>query len=136
MEKPLLICVIDDDDIYRYTISKNLKALNLTSDMLVFSDREQAINFMTDNVGNPNQLPDIILLDINMPVMDGFQFMEEYVKLEPLIAKEIAVYMISSSVNPQDIQRAKAVPEIADYLVKPINPTKLGAILQSLMEAR
>lgn len=131
-----MIYIVDDDDIYRYTISRNLEALNLSNEKLVFSDGEQAINFMIDNVGNYNNLPDVILLDINMPVMDGFQFMEEYVKLKPLIAKEIAVYMISSSVNPQDIQRAKAVPEIVDYLVKPINPTKLGAILQSLMEAR
>ena len=132
MAKPFLICIIDDDDIYRYTISRNLKSLKLSRKMLIFSDGEEAINFMMDNVGNSNDLPDIIFLDINMPIMDGFQFMEEYTKLKPRVGKKIVIYMISSSVNPVDINRAKAISEISDYLIKPIETGELGNILKSL----
>jgi CheY-like chemotaxis protein len=134
MGKPFLICLIDDDDIYRYTISKNLEAQKLSRKMLIFSDGEEAINFMIDNVGNSSNLPDIIFLDINMPIMDGFQFMEEYAKLKPRVGKKIIIYMISSSVNPADIERVKAISEISDYLIKPIEPGKLGELLISLEE--
>ncbi len=134
MGKPFLICIIDDDDIYKYTISRNLKPLKLTRKMLVFSDGEEAINFMMDNLGNSKDLPDIIFLDINMPIMDGFQFMEEYTKLKPRVGKKIIIYMISSSVNPADIERAKKISEISDYLIKPIAAGKLANLLKSLQE--
>lgn len=132
MSKPLIISIIDDDDIYRYTILKTIQALNISRQTLIFIDGEQALQFMTDNVANVDELPDVILLDVNMPVMDGFGFMEEYVKLIPRIAKKIIVFMISSSVNPKDIDLAKSIPEITDYIVKPIEPGKLVRILADL----
>jgi CheY-like chemotaxis protein len=51
------------------------------------------------NTGNPDLLPDIILLDINMPIMDGFLFMEEYIKLKHEINKDIAIYLVTSSID-------------------------------------
>lgn len=132
MKKPFLICIIDDDDIYRYTISRNLEAQKISRKMLIFSDGEEALNFMMDNLGNSSNLPDIIFLDINMPIMNGFEFMQEYAKLKPRVGKKIIIYMISSSVNPADINRAKAISEISDYLIKPIEPRKLGILLKSL----
>ncbi|MFS4467390.1 response regulator [Maribacter sp. 2210JD10-5] len=132
MSKPFLICIIDDDDIYRYTITRNLKALNISQKVLIFTDGEEAINFMIDNVGNSQNLPDIIFLDINMPIMDGFEFIEEYVKLKPRVGKKILIYMVSSSVNPVDIERAEAISEISDYLIKPIERNKLIGLIKSL----
>ena len=69
-----------------------------------------------------------------MPIMDGFQFMEEYTKLKPRVGKKIIIYMISSSVNPADIERAKKISEISDYLIKPIAAGKLANLLKSLQE--
>ena len=132
MQKPFLIYIIDDDDIFRYTITRSLKDQKLSKEIVVFPDGEKAINFMIDNAADTNSLPDIIFLDINMPIMDGFQFMEEYTKLKPLIDKKIIIYMISSSVNPADIERTKNIIEINDYLIKPIPAVKLGALLNSL----
>ena len=132
MSKPFLICIIDDDDIFRYTMKRHLGTLKIPQKILAFPDGEQAINFMVDNVGNSQTLPDIIFLDINMPIMDGFQFMEEYVKLKPRVGKKITVYMISSSVNPTDLEKAKGITEISDYLIKPIEPEKLGELIQLL----
>jgi CheY-like chemotaxis protein len=87
---------------------------------------------MLDNVDNSSNLPDVIFLDINMPVMDGFQFMEEYIKLKPQLSKQITIYMATSSVDEVDIKRAKQISEIADYLVKPIEPDKLLSIIENL----
>ena len=132
MEKSFLICIIDDDDISRYYMSRNLESLNLSREMLVFSDGEDAISYIENNINNSFDLPDVIFLDINMPIMDGFQFMEAYTKLKPRIDKEISIYMTSSSISPEDVQRAKAVSEISDYLVKPVEPEKLGYFITIL----
>ena len=132
MGKSFLIYIIDDDDISRYSMSRNLEALKIARKILIFPDGEEAINFMMDNIGKSSILPDIIFLDINMPVMDGFQFIEEYAKLKPRVGKKIIIYMTSSSINTVDIERAKAISEISDYLIKPIEPKKLGVLLESI----
>lgn len=132
MKNPFVISIVDDDDIYRYSIMRTLKDLNVTKKILVFRDGEEAIDFMLDNLGNSQDLPDVIFLDINMPIMDGFEFMEEYVKIKPKVGKKITVYMISSSVNPVDLEKAKSISEISDYIVKPIEAEKLVTIIKEL----
>ncbi len=130
--KPLVISVVDDDDIYKFTIKRTLDLLKLTKKVLMFSDGEEAIDFLNDNIKNTQTLPDIIFLDINMPVMDGFEFMEEFIKLKPKTDKKIIVYMVSSSVDPADLQRAKEISEISDYIVKPIEADQISEIVESL----
>ena len=126
------ICVIDDDDIYQFTIVKILKSINLDKKISLFSDGEEALEFLIDNLYNNEELPDIIFLDINMPIMDGFQFMEEYVKIKPKLNKKIIIYMVSSSVDPVDIERAKNISDISDYIIKPIKAGQLQEIMANL----
>jgi CheY-like chemotaxis protein len=132
MPKPFIICIIDDDEVYKFTITKIIEIKNLAKKILVFSDGEEALDFMVDNVGNNQKLPDVIFLDINMPVMDGFQFMEEYVKIKPRVGKKIIIYMVSSSVDPVDLEKAKRFSDISDYIVKPIKSDQLSKIVDSL----
>ena len=121
--------LLDDDDIYRYTIVKNIEALRSSKKILVFKNGNEALQFMLDNVETIDNLPDTILLDVNMPVKDGFEFMEEYEKFKPETKSVIKVFMISSSINPADIIRATTNPEICGYISKPINAIKLQRIL-------
>jgi CheY-like chemotaxis protein len=130
--KPLVISIVDDDEVYKFTIKRTLDLLKLTKKILMFSDGEEAIDFLNDNIKNTQTLPDIIFLDINMPVMDGFEFMEEFIKLKPKTDKKIIVYMVSSSVDPADLQRAKEISEISDYIVKPIEADQISEIVESL----
>lgn len=132
MTKPFIICLIDDDDIYKYTITRTIKTNKLARKILMFSNGEEALEFMIDNVGNNQNLPDVIFLDINMPILDGFQFMEEYVKIKPRVGKEVTIYMVSSSVDPVDLAQAKQISEISDYIIKPITPEQLSAIVETL----
>ncbi|QNK78055.1 response regulator [Winogradskyella undariae] len=129
------ICVIDDDDIYQFTITKILESIKLSKKILLFSDGEEALDFMVDNLYNDDKLPDIIFLDINMPIMDGFQFMEEYVEIKPKLNKKIIIYMVSSSVDPVDIAKAKEISDVSDYIIKPIKAGQLRSIMSNL-EAR
>jgi CheY-like chemotaxis protein len=132
MSRPLIIFIVDDDEIYKYTMTKTIERQKIAKKILTFSDGEEAINFMIDNIGNSIDLPDIIFLDINMPIMDGFQFMEEYVLLKPRIGKKIVIYMVTSSVDPVDIDRAKKISEISNYIVKPIKADKLSEIMAAI----
>jgi CheY-like chemotaxis protein len=99
---------------------------------MVFSDGEEALDFMLDNLHNDKELPDVIFLDIDMPIMDGFQFMEEYIKIKPKLGKKITIYMVSSSVDPVDIERAKKISDITDYMVKPVTHDQLKHIVGDL----
>ena len=132
--KPYVICIIDDDDIYQFTMKKTLELNKMARKLLVFSDGEEAIEFMHDNLGNKSELPDVIFLDINMPIMDGFQFMEEYAKLKPIVVKKIIIYMVTSSVDEADITRANKIGEISDYIIKPIKAEQLKDIIDKLEE--
>ncbi|SMD38208.1 Response regulator receiver domain-containing protein [Reichenbachiella faecimaris] len=132
MNKPYKICIIDDDEIYKFTVTSTLMIKKLAREILEFSDGEEALGFMTANLSNHTQLPDVILLDINMPIMDGFQFIEEYIKIKPSVSKKIAIYMVSSSLDPIDLDKAKTYNEISDYIVKPIKPTELFEIVNRL----
>lgn len=132
MSKPFIICLIDDDDIYQFTFTKGLKSSKVAKRILVFSDGEEAMDFMLDNVSNPEALPDVIFLDINMPVMDGWEFLEEFVELKPKVGKEITIYMVSSSVDPADVDRAKAISDVSDYLIKPVGEDQLSKIIEGI----
>ena len=89
-----------------------------------FYNGKEAIDFLI-NPENQNQLPDIIFLDINMPVMDGWGFMESFVKIKPQLGKKITIYMVSSSINQDDINRAKGISDVTDYVIKPISQDTL-----------
>lgn len=125
-----IICLIDDDKVYQYTATKSLKASTVVRQVLVFNDGEEAYNYLVDNLNSRDNLPDIIFLDINMPYMDGWEFMSEFIKLQPKLSKTITIYMVSSSVQKEDIERAEELELISDYIIKPITTQRFKEILE------
>lgn len=134
MNTPVNICIVDDDDIYQFTVIKTLELLEFEKNIQVFSDGEEALEFLLNNLDKNEELPDVIFLDINMPIMDGYQFMEEYVKIKSKLGKKTVIYMVSSSVDPVDIEKAKRISDISDYIIKPIEPGKLKSIMEKLIK--
>lgn len=119
------LTIVDDDDIFVFLTTKIIEQTNLVDLIKVFGNGLDAINFLKENKNNVDALPDIILLDLNMPIMNGWQFLEEYNKLNPTIGKKITIYICSSSISPDDITRAKTISEVSDYIIKPITKDKL-----------
>ena len=109
------VCIIDDDTIYTSIISKLIQNYSSVKETLVLGNGEEAINYL-----KTNDAPDIILLDLEMPVMDGWEFLEHYMVLKSQLPKECKLYVCSSSVNPVDINRAKTYDCVVDYISKPI----------------
>ncbi len=136
MNKPFILCFIDDDEVYQYTVTRSVKTQNLAKKILIFNDGEEAIWFLADNLSNSENLPDIIFLDINMPIMDGWQFLDEFVKIKPRLSKKITIYIITSSPNPADMAQAQRISEISDYIVKPIKPEMLKELVDNYMNSQ
>ena len=114
------IGIIDDDKIYQFTLMRIINDNKQAEKIITFSDGEKAIHYLTDNKSTNENIPDIIFPDVNMPIMDGWQFIDEYASIKTEIKKKIVIFMLSSSVNPIDIERASKINEISDYIIKPM----------------
>lgn len=117
-----LACIIDDDNIYVNLIKKIIETKALCENLIVFNDGKQSIDYFEALLQNldKERIPDIIFLDLNMPVMDGWQFLERFTKIKNKFGKVITLYIVSSSIYPEDINRAKSLETVEDYLIKPI----------------
>jgi len=115
------IWVVDDDTIYQIIVNKIIQKSEMFSTISSFKNGKDAINAVSNSLNNIESFPDIILLDINMPIMDGWEFMEELQVLKPSINKQIIVYIVSSSIAVEDKNKAKSYPDILGYLSKPVN---------------
>lgn len=115
------IWVIDDDAIYQIIITKIIQKTALFSSISSFRDGKEGIIALINTIENKESLPDIILLDINMPVMDGWEFMQEMGMLQSLKNENISVYIASSSIAIEDRNKSKKYPAILGYLSKPIS---------------
>ena len=87
------------------------------------------MNFLHSHATDPNKLPDIIFLDIYMPITDGWMFLDEFRKSKAEFAKKMRIYMVSSSIDPRDLNRARSSPEVEDYVEKPISLNKFSELL-------
>ncbi len=125
-----LACIIDDDSMYVNLVKKIIEAKNLCENLMVFKNGKDAINYFEVILNNLDKesIPEIIFLDINMPVMDGWQFLESFTKIKNKLGKTITLYIVSSSINPADIERAKGINSVKDYLIKPVTIDDLEAI--------
>ena len=121
--------VVDDDKIFHFIIKKLLLNNNINVNSTFFENGLEAIDGIKSKLENGENLPDLILLDINMPILDGWQFLEEFKLLKKFLKEEISIYIISSSDNVVDRNRAKDFKEdIKDYYLKPMTIESLNSI--------
>lgn len=123
------ICIIDDDELYKLLLKKTINNLKGKTEVISYANGQEAIHGLLENKSNPSKLPDTILLDINMPVMDGWEFMEEYLSIQEEFSKSMVIYIASSSIAHQDIEKSKTYKEISGYLIKPIVKSTVASLL-------
>ena len=131
VKKLPIIGIIDDDTIYHFILTSIINKYKLAESILSFLDGEKAIQYLTDNKTNNKKIPDVFFLDVNMPIMDGWMFIEQYARIKPDITKKILVFMLSSSMNPIDIERAGKISEISNYIIKPLNLEEVKIIFEN-----
>lgn len=126
------LALVDDDDVFVFLTTRMLEKYNLVDLIKIFENGYDALAFIKENLGNIEALPDIILLDLSMPIMDGWQFLDEFVKINLKIGKKITIYICSSSISPNDIARAKAISAVSDFIIKPMTKEKLIEMIKNL----
>lgn len=126
--------LIDDDDIFVFLTKKAIENTSLVELIRVFGNGLDAINFLIEHCEDLEALPEIILLDLSMPIMDGWQFLDQFTKLAPKIDKKITIYICSSSISPSDVELAKKNNLVSDYIIKPITKDKLIDLLKNIIE--
>ncbi|PKA04651.1 response regulator [Leptospira ellisii] len=106
--------------------------LGRTKKLRDFQDGEVALQQLQSLSADRDELPDAILLDINMPFMDGWQFLDEFKKIQGNLAKNVKIFMVSSSVDERDIVKANSFPEVRGYLSKPLTQDHIQKLYNDL----
>lgn len=124
--------LIDDDEIFTYIIKKIIEESEIAEQITIFGNGRDAINYLTEAAEEEALLPKVIFLDLNMPLLDGWGFLDEYIRLKPKLCKKINLYVITSSVSTYDHEKSKEYSDITDFIVKPLAKEKFIAIVKKM----
>lgn len=126
-----IVCVIDDDPLFQHLMKKLIKRALPEHELLQFENGKLALDFFNKKTAIAADLPQLIFVDINMPLLNGWQFLEGFEILSiPDYAP--AIYMASSSCDKADIDLAASYAQLQGYLIKPIPPAELSGIIQGV----
>ncbi|WP_298322913.1 response regulator [uncultured Dokdonia sp.] len=127
-----IACIIDDDPIFVFGAQRLMKMSNFCKGFLIFHDGEQALNHLAPVLRGTveSAIPDVILLDINMPILDGWQFLDGIITIE--VIKKITIFIVTSSIDPRDKEKAKSYSNVKNFVVKPITQDKLNDLMAQM----
>lgn len=128
MKKIDLACIIDDDPIHVFGAKRAISIANMCNSILVFNNGKDAFDKISAILKSGENLPQLILLDINMPIWDGWDFLDEFIKLP--MTKDTTIFIMTSSVDPSDQAKAKKYNQVNDFIIKPITVEKLTEALK------
>jgi len=128
------ILLIDDDEPTNFISKMLIEEMNCADHIQVEQSGQDALNYLTNSehhCGNDKNYPcpDLIFLDINMPAMNGWEFLEKYDVLDPVHKGKVITVMLTTSLNPDDRLRANENPDISKFESKPLTTEKLERIL-------
>ncbi|MCS7017979.1 MAG: response regulator [Cytophagales bacterium] len=134
------VMLIDDNDIDNLINQKMLESANICENIYTHSGAKSAIEFLKNmeklskSLPNARILPDLIFLDIDMPLMDGFQFLDQFDKLSAETKRHCQIIMLTSSINQQDVHKAKSYGYVKKYINKPLTIEEIRKLEQLASE--
>jgi CheY-like chemotaxis protein len=123
------IFLIDDDGLVNFLNQEIIKDSYPTKNVRCFESATEALETIKEMINSSNsQLPQLILVDINMPVMDGWEFLAAFDRLPKNTLKDCKVIMHTSSIDPRDVEKAKTFSCVIDYIAKPLTIQSMSKI--------
>ena len=122
------VMVIDDNQIDRYIIETVIKKAGFAEEVISRESARSALKYLEEYANNHEALPQVIFLDINMPAMDGWEFLTQYKMLTKKATKTIVIVMLTTSLNPDDEMKSKEIKEVYGYRNKPLTRLMLEEI--------
>ncbi len=127
-ERPIHILLVDDDEVTNF-LSREMLRIFLHDPIIdEVLNGQDALSYLKDKVAHQESLPHLILLDINMPIMDGWEFLKEFGQLTWPGLEAISVVMFTSSVYHEDIDKARSFTIVRDIFSKPLDEEKIRSI--------
>lgn len=126
------VCIIDDDPIFVFGAKRLMQQADFCESVLVYTNGRVALDSLRLIMESKNldEIPELIFLDLNMPVLDGWGFLDEFTKIST--PRTILIYIVTSSISSFDKQKAKEYAQaVKEYVIKPITPVKLKEIIES-----
>lgn len=128
MQKLRCILLVDDDDITNFVHESLIEEAAVAEKVLIAKNGQEALDIIIHEAEESTDYPDLIFLDINMPVMNGFEFLDAYQRLDEKVKRSVVIVMLTTSLNERDIERTQDTG-VADFLNKPLTNDKLEAII-------
>ena len=123
-----LVMLVDDNDTDNFISKRIIEITNFANEVIVKSSGKSALDYLDENKDNVEMLPEIIFLDINMPIVDGFVFLYEFEKFNDTIKDKCKVIILSSSDNKRDIDKIVNNDYVIKFITKPLTETALEEI--------
>ena len=132
LEQVKLVMLVDDSQTDRFIHKKLLEIYSIGSAVIEYSAARDAIEYLSEVQSDVDKIPDIILLDVLMPEMNGFDFLNVFKDVYPKLKKEPIIYMLSSTDDESDLKRARRIKMVQRMLRKPFSPETLIKALSEL----
>ncbi|MBZ9631265.1 response regulator [Salegentibacter sp. LM13S] len=130
MKKINLACIIEDDPVHQLLTQNYVKLTGMVDNLMLCKNGMEAYNLLKSLITAGETVPELILLDLNMPIWDGWQFLEEFIKIP--VDQKITIFILTSSINEDDFRKAEMFDLTSNYLIKPIKLEKLKSVLSEL----
>ncbi len=128
----LHILIIDDDEINNFIAAKLIDKIPPKAKVSTRLNGQDGIDFIKSYIGNEEGMPDVIFLDINMPIMNGWEFLEEFDTIKDQFTKKVVINMLSSSVYNEDISKSQTFSTVNRFISKPLTIEKIQDLYSSL----
>ncbi|MHB1176790.1 MAG: response regulator [Daejeonella sp.] len=124
------VFIIDDDPIHQRIAQIMISKHSLFDEHQTYTEGEAALTFLKENVSNADSLPNVILLDLNMPEVDGWDFLEAFEQFQDDLVKPIRIFIVTSSVDEKDRLRSQTFPSVKGFISKPLSPEVIRATVE------
>ena len=125
-----LVMLVDDNDTDNFISKRIIEITKFASDVIIKNSGKSALEYLDEHKENSDKLPNIIFLDINMPIVDGFVFLYEFEKFQYMVKDKCKVIILSSSDNKRDIDKIVNNDHVIKFITKPLTEAALEEVGQ------